>query len=401
MSDSRVCWNGYRYGSFDFNGIDEEIHHLENPSISSRWIHKSKTQLYYVFQTLLPVVYCLIVSGNLGITFLSLYPFSKIKITTIIHLGIIQLISIMIIWSHCACSSTDPGSLPMKVEEIDPRKISADTRNMWQEVKSEISKINKSRKLSPEETKEKDMEEVELKQVSANKSVNNDFTQDKAIPDEARNSDDLEISENTIDQRSTQNDCINGSESSRTSADKMNDESKKKLIDSFTNFCSKCKSLKPPRTHHCSQCGRCIARMDHHCPWIDNCVGIKNQKQFVLFLSYLLLGCCYGMTTLILDVFICIISKGNKYSNPFVILIAMGTLFIQFMFLVFAYLMLQDQFDSIINDTSVIDRLKRTQLHKPKEHWWVLIKNVFDNEAKIWWLLPTKIHRNVTIESQY
>lgn len=34
--------------------------------------------------------------------------------------------------------------------------------------------------------------------------------------------------------------------------------------------------------------------MDHHCPWIGNCVGIHNHNHFVLFLSYLLLGCIYA-----------------------------------------------------------------------------------------------------------
>jgi hypothetical protein len=56
------------------------------------------------------------------------------------------------------------------------------------------------------------------------------------------------------------------------------------------HYCFKCKSIKPIRSHHCSTCSRCILRMDHHCPWIGQCVGLKNHKQFLLFLLYSTIG---------------------------------------------------------------------------------------------------------------
>eukprot|EP01054_Gregarina_sp_Poly1_P005184 Gregarina_sp_Poly_1__5183@NODE_274_length_10212_cov_70_754460_g239_i0_p4_GENE_NODE_274_length_10212_cov_70_754460_g239_i0NODE_274_length_10212_cov_70_754460_g239_i0_p4_ORF_typecomplete_len330_score19_31DHHC/PF01529_20/1_5e02DHHC/PF01529_20/1_2e26DUF35_N/PF12172_8/0_0039_NODE_274_length_10212_cov_70_754460_g239_i052990 len=59
--------------------------------------------------------------------------------------------------------------------------------------------------------------------------------------------------------------------------------------------CEKCGGRwKPPRAHHCNRCDnntrRCIFRMDHHCTWIGNCIGQSNQKYFILFLAYSVMG---------------------------------------------------------------------------------------------------------------
>jgi palmitoyltransferase len=61
----------------------------------------------------------------------------------------------------------------------------------------------------------------------------------------------------------------------------------------FSIWCRKCKLPKPRRAHHCSICNKCVLRMDHHCPWVSNCVGLNNYRYFVLFMTYLWLGCLY------------------------------------------------------------------------------------------------------------
>ncbi|ETW79991.1 hypothetical protein HETIRDRAFT_477592 [Heterobasidion irregulare TC 32-1] len=55
-------------------------------------------------------------------------------------------------------------------------------------------------------------------------------------------------------------------------------------------FCIQCMARKPLRSKHCRVCDKCIARSDHHCPWVWNCVGVHNHRQFILFVTTLVLG---------------------------------------------------------------------------------------------------------------
>ncbi|KAF8647576.1 hypothetical protein AX16_006615 [Volvariella volvacea WC 439] len=55
-------------------------------------------------------------------------------------------------------------------------------------------------------------------------------------------------------------------------------------------FCINCMARKPLRSKHCRICDKCVARHDHHCPWVWNCVGSNNHRQFIVFVSTLVLG---------------------------------------------------------------------------------------------------------------
>jgi len=55
-------------------------------------------------------------------------------------------------------------------------------------------------------------------------------------------------------------------------------------IEPTTDYCRKCKVMKPPRSKHCHICNICTDRHDHHCFWIYNCVAKKNYRRFYVFL---------------------------------------------------------------------------------------------------------------------
>lgn len=63
--------------------------------------------------------------------------------------------------------------------------------------------------------------------------------------------------------------------------------------------CSVCNDLKPARTHHCSVTERCVFQMNGFCVFINNCVGLENQRFFLLFILYSLIGSGYFLISII------------------------------------------------------------------------------------------------------
>lgn len=56
------------------------------------------------------------------------------------------------------------------------------------------------------------------------------------------------------------------------------------------HFCIECLSRKALRSKHCKVCHRCVARHDHHCPWINSCVGLRNHRDFTIYVVSLFFG---------------------------------------------------------------------------------------------------------------
>ncbi|XP_076456537.1 uncharacterized protein LOC143290881 [Babylonia areolata] len=58
--------------------------------------------------------------------------------------------------------------------------------------------------------------------------------------------------------------------------------------------CYVCEVMRPPRCHHCPVCQTCVLKRDHHCFFAGSCVGWRNQRHFLIFVTWALLGCSYA-----------------------------------------------------------------------------------------------------------
>lgn len=80
-----------------------------------------------------------------------------------------------------------------------------------------------------------------------------------------------------------------------TSVRKFLTRSKSKDVTGTEAECEHCKSPSPPRSHHCPMCETCILKRDHHCFFMTVCIGYHNQKYFILYCFYMLLGTFYAV----------------------------------------------------------------------------------------------------------
>ena len=126
-----------------------------------------------------------------------------------------------------------------------------------------------------------------------------------------------------------------------------------------TRVCGHCKAYKPNRVHHCRQCNRCVDRMDHHCPWVNNCIGQYNQKYFLLFLFYVILGEMYALALTFTRGYVCVKRKDCEDPiEPMGPLVCIFMTIVSVFFLIFVCTMGCEQYDAIHDDLSSIDRLQ-------------------------------------------
>lgn len=97
-----------------------------------------------------------------------------------------------------------------------------------------------------------------------------------------------------------------------------------------TNFCWRCKFIRPIRSKHCYDCDRCVSKFDHHCPMVGNCVAGRNHRFFVLFMSaqtvivlwsfYISLMTLFQMNNILMNRNQSVINEfGNHYLSLFIL----------------------------------------------------------------------------------
>ena len=148
--------------------------------------------------------------------------------------------------------------------------------------------------------------------------------------------------------------------------------------------CKRCYVVRVPNTHHCSKCQSCIMKMDHHCPWINNCVGLFNQKYFILFCYYCLLGCSYAM--FLTSYYFIYLHKKAFLDSALYISVYSIQIFTAIIFVIFNIFMLKDQWHAIKNDLTLID-YKQGKFIEARSIGEVLFE-VFGESLSPFWLLP-------------
>ncbi|CAH1781679.1 unnamed protein product [Owenia fusiformis] len=69
-------------------------------------------------------------------------------------------------------------------------------------------------------------------------------------------------------------------------------KSKQTVMYSYWSWkpCLICQYNVPPRAHHCPLCKVCILKHDHHCYFTGRCIGLNNQRHFIVFTFWAILG---------------------------------------------------------------------------------------------------------------
>jgi palmitoyltransferase len=63
---------------------------------------------------------------------------------------------------------------------------------------------------------------------------------------------------------------------------------------SDAKVCRTCEIPTPARAKHCPLCGVCVLKRDHHCFFGGCCIGFHNQRYFIVFCFYVMLGAVYS-----------------------------------------------------------------------------------------------------------
>lgn len=150
-------------------------------------------------------------------------------------------------------------------------------------------------------------------------------------------------------------------------------------------ICGRCDAYKPPRSHHCRICGRCIVRMDHHCPWMNNCIGARNQKHFILFLTYTWAQCVFILVLVVVRLSSCDASLYACFPG-LVGRLTISIVTLSILALVFVSSMLYNQVYAILTGIGTIDRMKRRTRHI--HHMPLELTDVFGDDPLYLWFFP-------------
>ena len=154
-------------------------------------------------------------------------------------------------------------------------------------------------------------------------------------------------------------------------------------------MCGMCDGYKPPFAHHDRMSGRCISRMDHFCPWTNNAIGAKNQKSFILFVTYTNIASWIFCLILYINWMSC--SSVSCSKDPRHKTILQVQVIVLIFSVIFTTSMLVTQIYSLMTGIGTIDRMQMRR-NQADSYQPIPFNHVFGDETPYRWFLPTEPH---------
>lgn len=151
-------------------------------------------------------------------------------------------------------------------------------------------------------------------------------------------------------------------------------------------MCIKCNTYKPILSHHDSVSNRCISRMDHFCEWTNAAIGAKNQKFYILFLTYLNSACLFSIV--LFSIHLAAECDFVHCNEKTVLQIYLVRILVAFLVIsiIFTSSMLFKQIYGIVTGLGTIDRIKLSKKEINCSRGPTPMNHIFGDNWYFWWL---------------